>query len=232
MAEADVSNVSLPMQVHAFILNEAVADDPAALIAPITQPNYTFLRLDQQTIQADLLDHVDLHYASPRENNSRVRNLGTEEPHTDRFGAYISWVIPRAYRSGTAATKPAGEDDRRKGAGFPTDKKGQPDYSAPDFRAVPTRWLVVRHIDPATVTPRLSAAEGQRVQCQAWVVESDRKWNLNDIAAEDDLQVKYSPYIGEYQDTSSSSDCWYGDERTNVSSALPSQRHERCRSAG
>lgn len=197
---AEVSNVSLPMQVHAFILNEAVADDPEARIAPITQPDYTFLRLDQQTIQADLLDHVDLHYTSPRENNSRVRNLGTGEPHTARFGAYISWVIPRAYRSGTAATKPAGEEDRRKEAGFPTGigPGAKPDYSAPQFRAVPTRWLVVRHIDPATVVPPLSEAEGRRVQCQAWVVESDRKWDLNNIAAGDDLQVKYSPYVGEY----------------------------------
>ncbi|KAK4040197.1 hypothetical protein C8A01DRAFT_35799 [Parachaetomium inaequale] len=202
MTEAPISNVSLPMQVHAFILNEAVADDPAALIAPITQPNYTFLRLDQQTIQADLLDHVDLHYASPRQNNSRVRDLGTGAPHTGRFGAYVSWVIPRAYRSGTAATKTDGAEDRRKKAGFPTTdpKKGKPDYSAPEFRAVPTRWLVVRHIDPTTVTtpppgPPLSETEGRRLQCRAWVVESDRKWDLGHIAAEDDLQVKYSPYV-------------------------------------
>jgi hypothetical protein len=186
------------MQLHAFILNEAVADDNQALIAPITQPNYTFLRLDQQTIQADLLDPVDLHYASPRDNNSRVRNIGTGEPHCGRFGAYISWIIPRAYRSGTAATKAAGAEDQRNEAGFPTDKEGTPDYSAPDFRPVPTRWLVVRHIDPATVTPQLSVTEGKRVQCQAWVVESNRKWNLDLLAADDDLQVKYSPYVGEY----------------------------------
>lgn len=197
MAEPLVSNVSLPMQVHAFILNEAVADDPQALIAPLTQPNYTFLRLDQQTIQADLLDHTDLHYASPRENNSRVTNLGTGQPHTGRFGAYISWVLPRAYRSGIAATKAAGAADRRQQAGFPTTTEGIPDFSAPDFRAVPTRWLVVRHIDPSTVTPPLSATEGQKVQCRAWVVESNRKFDLGQIVAEDDLQVKYSPYVGE-----------------------------------
>lgn len=186
------------MQVQAFILNEAVADDPNAKIAPITQPNYTFLRLDQQTIQSDLLDHIDLHYTSPRENNSRVRNLGTDAPLSQRFGAYISWVIPRAYRSGMAATKADGAKDRKQKQGFPTNQQGTPDYSAPDFRAVPTRWLVVRHIDPASVKPSLSPAEGQRVQCRAWVVESDRKWDLDHIPTDDDLQVKYSPFVGEF----------------------------------
>jgi hypothetical protein len=192
-----LSNVCLPMQLHAFILNGAVADDPEAKIAPIAQPNYTFLRLNEQVIQNDILDHADLHYTSPRGNNSRVTDLGSGQPLNKRFGAYISWVIPRAYRSGTAASNPANAKQRKQQQGYPTDTPGTPDYSVPDFRAVPTRWLVVRHVDTTTVTPALSPTEAESVQCRSWVIESDRQWDLDSIAPDKDLQVDYSPFTGE-----------------------------------
>ncbi|MCJ1355361.1 MAG: hypothetical protein MMC33_005352 [Icmadophila ericetorum] len=189
------ASVCIPVVLDAFILNAAVADDSDAKIAPITQPNYTFLRLDHQNIQNDILDHVDLHYTSPREHNSRVTDLGTGNPLSKRFGAYISWTLPRAYRSGTAATTTnAANQTRKQQQGYPASTP-TPDYSAPEFRPVPTRWLVVRLIDTGTVTPQLPESIAKTIRCRAWVVESDLQsiWdNLDDTV---DLQVDVSPFV-------------------------------------
>src|SRR5690242_17655436 len=106
------ATVCVPMKVDAFVLNQKVADDPGAKISPVTQPNYTFLRFDHQVIQSDILDPIDLHYTYPHENNSRVTDLGTGKPLQNRFGVYLSWILPRAYRSGIAATTDAGAADR------------------------------------------------------------------------------------------------------------------------
>ena len=194
------ANVCVPVKVDAFILNPAVADDPDAKIAPITQPNYTFLRLDHQVIQNDVLDHVDLHYTSPRQHNSRVTDLGTGKPLSNRFGAYISWILPRAYRSGTAATQTdvAGKA-RKQQQGYNTNTTA-PDYSAPEFRPVPTRWLVVRLIDTGTVRPHLPEAVAKTVRCRAWVVESDLKSIWEDLDDTVDLQVDVSPFVAPSRD--------------------------------
>ncbi|KAH6662061.1 hypothetical protein B0J14DRAFT_611156 [Halenospora varia] len=201
------ANVCLPVEVHAFVLNESVADDNEAKIAPITQPNYTFLRLDDQVIQNDVHDFVDLHYTSPHGNNSRVTDLGSNVTLTNRLGVYVSWVIPRAYRSGTSATNTTGADDRKRQQGFPVPQATDKDYSAPDFRPVPTRWLVVRHIDTGTVTPAVSDTVAKKIQCRAWVIESDRQWNLDSDKEMlgKDLQVDVSPFVAPSRENDRSS---------------------------
>jgi hypothetical protein len=108
----------VPMKLDAFVLNPAVASDEDSIvkIAPITQPNYTFLRLDNSVIQNDVLDPTDLHWATPASNNSRVSDLGKMPPDNllaKRFGVYLSWTLPRVYRSGTAATQKASSEDKR-----------------------------------------------------------------------------------------------------------------------
>ena len=70
------STVLLPLQLHAFALTEGCCNSSNYRIAPITQPNYTFLRLHDNLIAADVLDHVDLHSVSPSTLNSRVTDLG------------------------------------------------------------------------------------------------------------------------------------------------------------
>ena len=69
--------VCLPMKVDAFVLNQSVCNGKDSKIAPITQPNYTFLRLDNATIQNDVLGHVDLHAASPANCNRRLMGVYT-----------------------------------------------------------------------------------------------------------------------------------------------------------
>ena len=197
------ATVCVPMKVDAFILNEAVVAGPpsnakgAVHIAPITQPNYTFLRLDNGVIQNDVLDHVDLHYTSPLSRNSRLYDLGSDEKRQNRQGVYISWTMPRVYRAGTAATESAGDQKgTRQQEGYPPiDPAGQPDYSAPTFRPVPTRWIVVRHIDTSTIKPAVSPDVAKQLQCQAWVVESDAQFSIDDLDENVDLQTDVSPFI-------------------------------------
>lgn len=190
-------NLAVPLKLDAFILNEDVCgkDEREAKIAPITQPNYTFLQLDDSLIQNDILDHVDLHNAFPARTNPRVYDLGKEKPRENRMGAYLHWVMPRFYRTGTAATESASdqhtEERRAKGLGTtpPKDKK---DYSVPAFRALPNRWLVIRKLDPNSIEPKKAKIK----TVDAWVVESDRVRSIDNPDLNDkDLQVDISPYI-------------------------------------
>ncbi|KAK3320291.1 hypothetical protein B0T19DRAFT_493319 [Cercophora scortea] len=186
----------------------------AAKIAPIVQPNYTFLRLDDDYIQADILNHVDLHHSWPSTFNSRFTDLGDFSARERRQGVYLHWTIPRMYRSAVAA---AGKDpaasaafaQARAARGYETpvedpllegdkgkdndgDKKIDP--TAPAFPNVPTRWLVIRHIaDKTTIKPE--AAHDKVKDFTAWVIESDRLWELKDLAEDCDLQVDVSPFI-------------------------------------
>lgn len=206
MANSRDWNLTIPLKLDAFVLNEALSNpDPNKLdedqateakIAPITQPNYTFLQLQHQLLQHDILDPVDLHNAFPASSNSRLYDLGKGEPRTNRMGVYLHWVMPRFYRTGTAATPSAAPDhgQQRKAQGLhsaPTDQK--PDYSAPAFRQLPNRWLVIRKLDPSANTTKPEKAPIPAVE--SWVIESDRIQEIDKIPAEKDLQVDVSPYI-------------------------------------
>lgn len=178
----------VPVKLDAFVLNPAVCNGGIrdAKIAPITQPNYTFLRVDKRVAQSDVLPPVDLHLSSPSTTNPRLMNLGTGEPRA-RTGVYVHWSMPRAYRRGIAATESAEEegglhDDQ--GAETAVDK-------APKFPTVPTRWLVIRHLHRAGMEP----AEASIPELEAWVIESDKPNDINNLGAEVDLEVDVSPFI-------------------------------------
>ncbi|WYZ36283.1 hypothetical protein EsH8_XII_000033 [Colletotrichum jinshuiense] len=169
--------VLLPVKLDAFVLNEAVCNGGEfdAKIAPITQPNYTFLRLDDFYLQNDVLNHVDLHAASPAARNPRVTDLRTASRRDNRLGVYLHWTLPRVYR--LAATTQEGGELRQ-------------DMSKQQL--VPTRWLVVRQLDLATVEPKGATAD----EFDAWVVESDRKRDLyEDLTEQDDMEVDVSPFV-------------------------------------
>lgn len=186
------ANVLVPLKLDAFVFNPSVCDGGPtdAKIAPITQPNYTFLRLDNFVVQNDVLGHVDLHHTTPSEFNSRLTDLGTHETRTRRVGVYLHWMIPRTYRAGTASTNSA-PDTQRGGKGLRAPKNENTDRSAPDFVPVPQRWLVIRRIDPATVKP-----EGAQIpEVQAWVIESDRRRSIDNLDYDVDLQVDVSPFV-------------------------------------
>ncbi|KAH6949752.1 hypothetical protein BKA56DRAFT_606799 [Ilyonectria sp. MPI-CAGE-AT-0026] len=195
MSQFAQENPCVPIKVDAFVLNPAVADDPDIRIAPITQPNYTFLRLSNSVIQNDILDPVDLHYATPSTNNSRVTDLGSGNVLQNRMGVYVSWTLPRVYRMGIAGTQASNTEAGRDQRGF-SKISGTPDYSAADFRPVPTRWLVVRHLDLTTAVPQITDAKvAAAVQCRAWVITSDEFRSLEQLDDTVDLQVDVSPFI-------------------------------------
>ncbi|KAE8381123.1 hypothetical protein BDV26DRAFT_289826 [Aspergillus bertholletiae] len=206
MANLQNLNLTIPLKLDAFVFNETLSDpdlrtpntDPAheAKIAPITQPNYTFLQWKHQLLQHDILDHVDLHNAFPASSNSRLYDLGKGQPRTNRMGVYLHWVMPRFYRTGTAATPSAvpGHDQQRKAKGLHSAPADQdPDYTVPAFRPLPNRWLVIRKLDPSANTTEPKDTPIPAVE--SWVIESDRIQEIDQIPVEKDLQVDVSPYI-------------------------------------
>ena len=55
-----MENVAIPIDLSAFVLTpECASDKAASRIAPITQPNYIGLRLDEALMRHDLTDHVE-----------------------------------------------------------------------------------------------------------------------------------------------------------------------------
>ena len=203
------TNLAVPVKLDAFVFNKSVCNGHPcdAKIAPITQPNYTFLQLDDSLIQNDILDHVDLHNAIPFDSNPRLVDLGQNAAiRQNRLGVYLHWVLPRFYRGGVAATPSAAssgahaEQRRKKGFAVPdaNDAAGtQPDYSSPQFRQLPNRWLVIRKLDPDAATTVPNRAQGADIPAvAAWVVESDRLRKIDDATLDDsDLQVDVSPFI-------------------------------------
>ncbi|KAB8349756.1 hypothetical protein FH972_023770 [Carpinus fangiana] len=180
-----LANIAIPMKLDAFVFNEDVCNGKAteAKIAPIAQPNYTFLRIKDYLLQNDLLDAVNLSNATPSARNARLVDLGTGKIREHRLGVYLHWIMPRPYRSGAAATK----DSTSKR----TMDADAADASAPSFRNPPTRWLVLRKLHMNTIQP----ADAQIKEVDGWVVESDCIREIDTLDDKVDLQVDVSPYI-------------------------------------
>ncbi|KAH8702269.1 hypothetical protein BGW36DRAFT_458996 [Talaromyces proteolyticus] len=192
MSQLD-STLAVPMKLDAFILNEKVCTDNSdaktlAKIAPITQPNYTFLRLKHNILQNDIQPHTDLHNTTPVELNSRATDLSTGDPRKNRMGVYVHWMIPPVYRSGTAATKSGTKDHDKEGLQKPISE--DVDNNAAQFRPIPTRWLVIRRLHLDTAKPA-----GKIPEYQAWVIESDRKFVIDNIERSVDLEVDVTPFV-------------------------------------
>ena len=214
----------IPLKLDAFVFNSSVCDgklstgksissersntrDTAAKIAPIEQPNYTFLRLNSTLVQPDILNPVDLHNSWPGVSNSRLTDLGAEpsKPFPHRVGVYLHWTLPRFFRSSVTPIKlGAIQSDDFAGANASkglldsrsqeSGKLGKADSAAPIFPCAPNRWLVIRHIpDSNTIFP--TEARGKVSEFSAWVVESDRLWALKSLNANVDLQTDVSPFI-------------------------------------
>ena len=203
----------VPVQIDAFRLNEAACGDGSGKdlstrIAPITQPNYTFLRLNNFVLQNDVLSHVDLHNSAPTARNPRLRDL-SKMPTSQlrhRRGIYLHWTLPRCYRSGVSMSGSAPEARRKE----ERDKKdlqtgsdgelggdsGQKvGSSTPGFIQPPTRWLIVRKLDVNSIEPPEAKSAFKDKEYVAWVIESDFLWKLNDIPLDYDLQVHVSPFV-------------------------------------
>ena len=211
MANEPNDTLCVPMKLDAFVLNTSVCDgeNSSAKIAPITQPNYTFLRLHDSLIQvllsipslnrirqltisskSDVLPHLDIHNTHGDKFNSRITNLENGKTYLHRQGVYLHWMLPRIYRAGAAATEESKLN--RDGDGLPDpDSKSELDQTAPQFRPVPTRWLVIRHLRQSTPDYKSVSIP----EYTAWVVESDHQQEVDSVGEETDLQVDVSPYI-------------------------------------
>lgn len=178
---------------------------PAPAVAPITQPNYTFLRLDGGYLQPDVLPHVDLHAAADKTTNSRITNLASGDIISKRVGVYLHWILPRFYRSGVASTNVDSEGktkdenseyDKRTTAGYPGKPQGSAvdvDPTAITFRSPPNRWLIVRSLDFDTVFP--IEARKQIELMQVFLLESDTISSIDKLDNSVDLEVDVTPFI-------------------------------------
>lgn len=184
--------VLVPVKLDAFVLNPAVCNGGIheAKIAPITQPNYTFLRVDQCVAQNDLLPHVDLHLSSPSTTNPRLMNLGTGEMRR-RTGVYLHWSLPHAYRRGISTGDGSAEEADLDEDSVPKTGAGPAADKAPTFPTVPTRWLVIRNLHRTGMEP----PDASIPELEAWVVESDKPNNISDFKMDVDLEVDVSPFI-------------------------------------
>ncbi|KAH8746699.1 hypothetical protein F5882DRAFT_312244 [Hyaloscypha sp. PMI_1271] len=194
----------VPMKVDAFILNESVCtghESNQAKIAPITQPNYTFLRYDTKYLAADVLRHTDIHASGDPKANPRFTNLGTGEPIHGRQGVYIHWSMPRPYRSARPAPPPSagGSPSSPSSPSSPTSPTGPSSPSSPpvaptkepaptQFSPAPTRWIVIRHCE-------LEKKDDSVPALAAWVVESDHCQMIDQLDDSTDLQTDVSPFI-------------------------------------
>ena len=223
-------HVCLPVDLDAFVLNERVCDAKknvdqqsgselgVSLIAPITQPNYVNLRLSNDQIKHDILPTVDLHNSRDGQTNPRIsstlqqpfRNVTATDPlgkssdlnylSSSRQGIYLHWTIPRAYRSAVSEAAPP-----PKVQGDTVPNKTDPNPS-PRFPLVPNRWLVVRLLQPGW-TPQTAKPD----PVTAWVIESDRLRNVDDLSTDDnglpiDLETDIAPFVAWTENATSDPD--------------------------
>ncbi|KAL4922827.1 hypothetical protein BDW62DRAFT_196835 [Aspergillus aurantiobrunneus] len=181
----DTPTLAIPVKLDAFVLNKSAADGEArdrARIAPITQPNYSYLRLQDSMLQPDILNPIQLHDAAPSSRNSRITELGSGQTREHRLGVYLHWMIPRPYRIGNTATH------SRKASVPHINESSENSADAPTFPAIPNRWLVIRRIT-SKLPPNVNMDP-----VKAWVVESDWMRLIDELEGED-LQTDVSPFL-------------------------------------
>ncbi|OAP61484.1 hypothetical protein AYL99_03687 [Fonsecaea erecta] len=194
-------SLAVPVKLDAFVFNQSVCDGTdasSAKIAPIGQPNYTFLRMTNYMVQHDVLDPVDLHNSAPSTINSRFTDVGRNIVRQNRVGVYLHWMMPRPFRGSTVNTKSARpqQHQRERAMGIQrtsNEENDEGDLTTPIFLQVPNRWLIVRTLDPDAPT---TLPPGTKIEkTRAWVVESDRTRSIDDLGQEVDLQVDVSPFL-------------------------------------
>lgn len=181
-----MENIAVPIDLSAYVLTPSCASkDSRSRIAPVTQPNYVGLRLDEALMQHDLVDHIDFHLTTPAEFNPRMTDIGANPPklRKNRMGVYLHWSLPRCYRRGKATTQNVNQD-RPDGE--------VPDSSVPAFPVVPNRYFIIRRLKSQT------SEDGTKLpEYQSWVVESNRVWKVQDVPESMDLEVDLSPFMAD-----------------------------------
>jgi hypothetical protein len=100
----DRSTVVIPTAVQAFVVGEDFKDT-AIQVAPLLQPDRTKLQPKSGYIAHDLMDDLDISAVRLKAaHNTRFTDVLTGETRSDRTGVYVSWCLPRVYRTGITAT--------------------------------------------------------------------------------------------------------------------------------
>lgn len=129
-----------------------------------------------------MLPYHDLHNASPATFNPRLTDLATLEPRLERQGVHLHWMLPRAYRSGTASDDHDGTKDGR-------------DSRAPAFRNAPDRWLIIRRLHANSFKPEDAIKTEKQNELTAWVIESNRLRNIQTFDRDVDIELECAPFV-------------------------------------
>ena len=194
-----MDTLCIPMKVDAFLMNNT----EVANLAPIVQPEYAYLRADKNLLRHDVLKHISPlssysgRSGSPQKYCDRLHDIALDGGDStimtlpkngrwNRWGIYVSWSLPRFYRTGLSATSSSDKDGPRGVGGYPVANKSDPQL--PIHRPPPNRWIVIRHV--------YSSVDWSRTT-KAFVIESDRIRKVSDFPPEADLEVDAAPFIDE-----------------------------------
>ncbi|KAK0713176.1 hypothetical protein B0T26DRAFT_804057 [Lasiosphaeria miniovina] len=183
------ATVVVPMALQAFIVSGDFSSS-AYQVAPLVLPDFAALRSRQGEIGHDLMDQLDMSYWRLQARYSpRFVDVRTGRVRDDRTGVYLSWCLPRLYRTGTTKTKGVtvtedakkAHDENRVRSGFNRATLEEGDVY---FRPVPDRWVIARK------------SRTQNPPNMVWIVESNRVRTLDDAdftAGGADIDVSTSP---------------------------------------
>ncbi|KAK3376172.1 hypothetical protein B0T24DRAFT_572793 [Lasiosphaeria ovina] len=212
------ATVVVPMTLQAFLVANDFGDT-AYQVAPLMLPDFSKLQQHETNSAGistglgepggdhwdhhDLMDRLDTSWWRLRARYStRFRDVATGRPREGRSGVYLSWCLPRLYRSAITATEstistPEGREHfqaKKLRSGFTvgeSDDGNQPSQHNVQFRAVPDRWVVIRKV-------RAGGSSGTGSGKETWnLVESNciRSLDDDDFIAPDgpDVEISTSP---------------------------------------
>ncbi|KAK6505089.1 hypothetical protein TWF481_007011 [Arthrobotrys musiformis] len=120
------ASLLIPIKLDVFAIGDPKAyasQCPNVTLLPTNLFDYSKLRLQKRSVQADLQDHADFESAKATNANPRLFDVTTSQPRDNVSGVYISWTLPQIYRWQVTSTK---QDDFK------------------PAQTPPNRWMVVR----------------------------------------------------------------------------------------
>jgi hypothetical protein len=102
--------VFVPMAIQAFTVSEDF-NKSAYRVAHLIQPDYGGLRQEEHgsaVLSHDVMDQLDLSEESLHaSSNTRFVDVATGQVMGNRAGVYLSWCLPKGYRTGITSTTPS-----------------------------------------------------------------------------------------------------------------------------
>lgn len=117
-----------------------------------------------------------------------------------RLGVYLSWSLPRGYRSGRSRAPPSATDSTAAGT---TPAADSPVPQQPTFLSVPNRWVIVRVLNELNGKPVNSNSPDR---LKAFIVESDVLRKVDDLPSTVDIEADVAPFVYYDQSMATSTD--------------------------